>query len=46
MTEFLHLLTDPAHWAFEAATDLVFGGVGVFFGRFWVRAHDRKHHSR
>lgn len=42
MTEFLHLLTNPAHWAFEVFTDALFAGLGAV----WVRAHDRKHHKR
>lgn len=45
VTELLHLLTDPAHWAFEGVTDLVFGGVGILIGRFWLKGHDRKHHN-
>lgn len=45
MSELIHLLTDPAHWAFEGVTDLVFAGLGVLIGRVWVRKHDRKHHT-
>lgn len=45
MSEFWHLMGDPAHWGFEAVTDLVFAGLGLVVGRFWLRAHDRKHHS-
>lgn len=44
--ELAHLLTDPAHWAFEGVTDLVFAGVGVLIGRIWVRKHDAKHHAK
>lgn len=46
INELLYLLTDPAHWAFEGVTDLVFGGVGLLIGRFWLRGHDRKHHAQ
>lgn len=46
MSELLSLLTDPAHWAFEGVTDLVFAGFGILIGRVWVRAHDRKHHTK
>lgn len=46
VSELVHLLTDPAHWAFEGVTDLVFAGFGILIGRVWVRAHDRKHHAK
>ncbi len=46
MSEFLHMLGDPAHWGFELVTDLVWTGVGACFMRVWVRSHDRKHHGR
>lgn len=42
----IDLLRSPGHWMFEGVTDLVFAGVGAFFARFWVRAHDRKHHDK
>jgi hypothetical protein len=45
VSEYLHLLTDPAHWAFELSVEFVTFSVGAFFGRFWLRAHDRKHHT-
>lgn len=45
MTEFLHLLGDPAHWAFEAVSDAVYTIIGAVFMRWWVKNHDRKHHS-
>lgn len=41
MTEFLELLSNPAHWGFEVVTDLLFAGLGAL----WVKAHDRKHHK-
>jgi hypothetical protein len=43
--ELLHLLTDPAHWAFEVVTDLILGAVGALAVRPLVRRHDRRHHS-
>jgi hypothetical protein len=46
MSELIHLLTNPAHWAFEGVTDLVYGGIGALVGAVWVRRHDRKHHAR
>lgn len=45
MSEFIHIVSDPAHWAFEALSDLIFAGVGALFARVWIRAHDRKHHN-
>ena len=39
MSEFLHLLANPAHWLFEGVSDLV---IGVLFGAVvWprIRAH-------
>jgi hypothetical protein len=45
MHEFMHIVTDPSHWAFEALSDAVFAGVGALVGRFWLRRHDRKHHA-
>lgn len=45
MTELLHLLTDPAHWAFEVITDLMLGAVGAVAVRPLLRRHDRKHHD-
>lgn len=45
MSELLHLLTNPAHWAFEVISDLAFAGVGALFARIWVKRHDRKHHG-
>lgn len=46
LNEFLHLLGDPAHWAFELVADTVFTIVGgITFGRWWQKRHDEKHHG-
>jgi hypothetical protein len=47
--EFAHLMSDPAHLAFEVATTLIIEGIG--FGLAWpfikrkVRKHDREAHG-
>lgn len=45
MNEFLHLLHDPAHWGFEIVSDAAFTLIGAFFGRIWLRKHDREVHG-
>ncbi len=45
INELLHLLTDPAHLAFEVVTDLLFGGLGVLWHAAWQRRHDAQHHE-
>lgn len=45
MSEFLDLLGNPAHWGFEAVTDIAFGVVASFAVRPLIRRHDRKHHE-
>lgn len=45
MAELGHLLTDPAHWAFELITDAT---VGLVFAPVWaymLRRHDRRKHG-
>ena len=46
--EFLHLLGDPAHWAFEAVADGVFFVVGFLVARVpfahWINKHNKEHH--
>lgn len=44
--EVVEITLDPAHWAFEAISDIVFGAVGAFFVRIWVKRHDRTHHGK
>ncbi len=47
--EFMHMVSDPAHWAFEFSVgtlkDLIVFGIGAFFGKYWIRRHDKKHHN-
>lgn len=43
VNELLHILADPAHWAFEVITDLLFTGLGALVLRPLVRRHDAKH---
>lgn len=49
VTELKHLLSDPAHWAFEGITDVVFGGLLVIGGRIpfrrWLKHHDQEKHG-
>jgi len=45
VNEFLHLLGDPAHWAFEITTDLILAGVAYLLGRIGLRRHDRTIHG-
>lgn len=49
MDEFTGLLQDPAHWAFEMTTDVVFTSILFLLGRIpfkrWVTRHDQKHHD-
>lgn len=49
MHEFRQLLTDPAHWAFEAVTDVAFTGLLLLAGRIpfrrWLRRHDASAHG-
>lgn len=45
---FFELLRDPAHWMFEAASDLAFGVLVYFPARRawnrWHARHDRREH--
>lgn len=47
--EFLHLMSNPAHWAFEAVTDSVFTLGLLVVGRIpfrrWVKRHDQEKHG-
>ena len=43
MEELLHLLTNIPHWGFELITDMVFGGMGYLWVRFY---HDMRHHGK
>lgn len=49
MHEFMDLLHDPAHWAFEGVTDVVFTSALFVLGRVpfrrWVKRHDREEHG-
>ena len=45
MRELGHLLSDPAHWAFEGITDLVYGAIAALPMSRWLRRHDRKKHG-
>lgn len=45
MHELGHLLTDPAHWSFEAITDLTFAVPAYLLGRWRLRVHDRRVHN-
>lgn len=49
MDEFVQLLQNPAHWGFEAVTDVFFGGLAFVAGRIpfqrWVARHDKEHHG-
>jgi hypothetical protein len=44
--ELTHLLSDPAHWMFEAVTDVALGLLPAKAGfRRWHERHDREEHS-
>lgn len=45
LTEFMHIVQDPAHWAFEAVSDLVYGFLLYPALRYVVHRHDRKKHT-
>lgn len=49
ITEYVHLLHDPAHWAFELTVQLLVDGLLIGVGwkaaMRWVKRHDRKHHA-
>ena len=49
MDEFLHLVQDPAHWAFEIVADGAFTAVLFVVGRIpfrrWLRRHDLEKHG-
>ena len=42
---YVELVTNIPHWLFEATSDVVFGLIGLLFGRFWLKRHDRNHHE-
>jgi hypothetical protein len=46
MHEFIHLLTDPAHWSFEVVTDVVLAVPAYYVGKWRVRVHDRNVHGK
>lgn len=47
--QYLHLLSNPAHWMFEITLviliDLLVLGVGWRYVKKWVKRHDREHHG-
>lgn len=49
MSEFLHLMQDPAHWGFEVVSDVVLGLVIWLPARWaferWHKRHDREKHG-
>lgn len=45
MHELEHLLTNEAHWAFEAITDLTFAIPAYALGRWRLKVHDREAHN-
>jgi hypothetical protein len=45
LSEFAQIAEDPAHWGFEALSDLVYGFLLYPALRYVVRRHDRKKHS-
>jgi hypothetical protein len=44
VSEWLHIISDPAHVAAEATFACVEFVVGLVAGRFWLRSHDRRKH--
>lgn len=50
MSDYLHLLRDPAHWMFELTLITIIDGLLIglgwrWFTRRWVAKHDREAHS-
>lgn len=49
MHEFILMLHDPSHWAFEFTVgtlkDLLLFGLGGLVGKRWIRRHDREAHG-
>lgn len=49
LTDYISILTDPAHWMFELTVQLLVDGlllgVGWRLGMRWVKRHDRRHHN-
>lgn len=46
MDELLHILASPAHWIFELISDIAFAIPVYYFGKWRVRAHDKKVHGK
>ena len=44
--ETLHMLSDPAHWAFEVVSGGIMFAIGAAWHAVWQRGHDRDHHGR
>lgn len=45
MTEYLSILTDPAHVAAEATFVLIEVAIARPIFRAWLKRHDARHHS-
>lgn len=45
MHEYIHLMGDGAHWAFELTGELVTAVLLYPFAKWRVRKHDEKHHA-
>jgi hypothetical protein len=43
MSEFFHILTDPAHMAAEGVTEGIFFLLGVIYLHIKLKIRDRKH---
>lgn len=46
MNEFLELLTNPAHWGFEAVSNGLSFVIGATWHSRWVKRHDRRVHRQ
>lgn len=45
MSEFLHLMANPAHWGFEIVSGAIIGATISPLVKRLIRRHDRKHHA-
>lgn len=46
MNEFLHLIVNPAHWAFELVSGAAIAATLTPLWRWMVRKHDAKRHAQ
>jgi hypothetical protein len=45
MSEYFHLLGNPAHWLFEFTVEGVTFLILTYPARKWIKRHDKEHHA-